>query len=160
MNARHTAKRFSANGHARFTERMPRVAPRNIFKSVAQSFLAVLIALLASSELASAALYSLADPNRYIAPTSLSLFYVASLLGGFVAVRRYKGSPLLCGLLFAAMMLATTLLTALLLPHSLSADRPFPLELGLRGIAVALSVAGAFIGSRQRKKTPRRKKRR
>ena len=160
MNARHIAKRSPVKGHARFSERMPKGAPRNIFKSVAQSFLITLIILLASAMLVSAALYASADPNRYIAPASLSLFYIASLLGGFLAVKRYKGSPLLCGLIFAVMMLAITFLASLFLPHSLSADRPFPLEIGLRGIAVALSLVGAFIGSGQGKKTPHRKKRR
>lgn len=160
MNARHTAKRSPVKGHARFSERIPASAPRNMFKSVAQSFLIVLIVLVVSAVLVSAALYTSADPNRYIAPASLSLFYIASLLGGFLAVKRYKSSPLLCGLLFAAMMLVITLVASLFLPHSLSAYRPFPLEIGLRGIAVALSVAGALIGSGQRKKTPHRKKRR
>lgn len=160
MNARHTAKRFPANGHARFSERIPASAPRNILKSVVQSFLIVLIVLVVSAMIVSAALYTLADPNRYIAPASISLFYIASLLGGFVSVRRYKGSPLLCGLLFAAMMLVGMFIVSLLLPNALSADRPLPLEIGLRGIAAALSVVGALIGSGQRKKTSSKKKRR
>lgn len=159
MNARHTAKRFPANGHARFSERIPSSAPRNILKSVAQSFLIVLIVLVVSAVLVSAALYALADPNRYIAPASLSLFYIASLLGGFVSVKRYKGSPLLCGLLFAAMMLVVMFVVSLILPNTLSADRPFPLEIGLRGITAALSVVGALIGSGQRKRASRKKKR-
>ena len=160
MTARSTAKRFPANGHARFSERIPASTPRNLFKSVAQSFLIVLIILIVSAVLVSATLYALADPNHYIAPASMTLIYIASLLGGFISVKRYKGSPLLCGLLFAAMMLVTTLTVSLLLPNVLISDRPLPLEIGLRGIAAALSIAGALIGSGQRKKTHAKRKRR
>ena len=49
MNARPTAKRFPANGHARFSERIPASTPRNLLKSVAQSFLIVLIILIVSA---------------------------------------------------------------------------------------------------------------
>ena len=160
MNARHTAKRSPVKGHARFSERIPASTPRNLLKSAAQSFLIVLIVLIVSALLVSAALYTLADPNRYIAPASMTLIYIASLLGGFVSVKRYKGSPLLCGLLFAVMMLVATLIVSLVLPNTLSFDRPFPLEIGLRGIAAALSVVGALIGSGQRKKTHVKRKRR
>ena len=160
MNAKYSTKRFSTKGHARFSEKIPASTPRNIFKSVAQSFLIVTIALFISALLVSAVLYTLADPNRYIRPASMSLIYIASLLGGFVSVKRYKGSPLLCGLLFAAMILVAAFIVSLVFPNALSADRPLPLEIGLRGITAALSVAGALIGSSQRKRTSHKKKRR
>lgn len=159
MNARFTKRRLSTNGHARFSERIPASVPRNIFKSTAQSFLIVLVLLLASAVLVAALIYSLADPNRYIAPASMSLLYIFSLLGGFLSAKRHGGSALLCGLLFAAMMLATMMLTSLFFPLSLSADRSLAFEIGLRGIAIALSIAGAMIGTKPKKRKVMKRKR-
>ncbi len=146
------------NGHARLTDRIPKNAPRNLFKNVAISFLLTMGITLLCILLLSAAFYATADPNRYIAPLSMSLLFISSLLGGFLAVKRHNGSALLCGLLFAVMMLALTLSVSLFFDLSLSADRSLPMEFGLRGIAAALSILGAFIGATEKKKKPRKRK--
>ncbi len=155
MNAKPSRK----NGHARFAGKIPKSAAGKLFQNVAKSFLIVTGATLLLTVLLSLALYATADPNRYIAPMSLSILFISSLLGGFVSVKQNKSSALLCGLVYGGMLLVLTLVVSLFFDNSYSSEYSLIMSIGLRGIAVALSILGAFIGSGRKKKPSFKRKR-
>lgn len=108
----------------------------------------------------SAVVYSLADPNRYITPVAFCILYISALLGGFLSAKFNGGSALLCGGLYAVMMLVTMFLVSLFFDGSYSADRSLPLAVGLRGVAAGLSIAGAMIGAHKPRTAKKRKSKR
>ena len=104
-------------------------------------------------------------PGQYkydrIAPPKnpLDLFrYLKELLGGFFSAKFNRGSALLCGLLNGAMLLATIFLVSLCFGGVHSADRSLGLSVGLRGIALLLSVLGAMIATHKRPPKKRKRK--
>ena len=136
---------------------LPKAKTGGILQSTLRGYLTSLAIGVAMTLIFSAAIYSLADPNRYILPVSFCTLYISSLLGGFFSAKFNQGSALLCGLLYAAMLLVSMLLVSLLLNGNYSADRPLGLSVGLRGISLMLSVLGAMIATH---KSPQKKRKR
>ncbi len=155
MDAKYSRK----NGHARSMERSKDSSLKKTMKNTALSFLLMTGLSILATVLIAAAFYTTADPNRFISPAAISVLFASSLLGGFLSAKKNKGSALLCGLIYAGMLLALTFATSLFFDTTLSAEYSIPTSIGLRGIAVALSVLGAFIGIGQKKKKVNKHKR-
>ncbi len=153
------AKLARKNGHARSMDKAKGGSLKKMVKNTAWSFLIITGLSVLATVLIAAAFYATADPNRFIAPAAISILLISSLLGGFLSAKKNKGSALLCGLLYAGMMLVLTLGASLFFDAALSADYSLPMSIGLRGIAAALSVLGAWIGMGQKKKPTHKHKR-
>lgn len=136
---------------------LPKVKAGGILPSTLRGYLVSLAIGAAMTLVLSFAVYSLADPNRYLLPVSFCILYISSLLGGFFSAKFNRGSALLCGLLNAAMLLVTMLLVSLFFGEAYSADRSLGLSIGLRGITVLLSVLGAMVATH--KSSPKKRKR-
>lgn len=157
MNSRATKKPGRASDNKRLTGAIKSTAPRGLLSSSLRGFAVAVLCGIALLFVAALAVYSFADPNRYITPTALSVLFISSLLGGFAAAKINRGSALLCGLITASFFLAALFLLSLFMDTSLSAGYNLALSLGLRGIAIGTSVLGAYIGvSNKKKKTKRR----
>ena len=140
-----------------FGSSLPKAKTGGILHSTLRGYLVSLAIGVAMTLIFSAVVYSLADPNRYITPVSFCILYISSLLGGFFSAKFNRGSALLCGLLYAAMLVASMLFVSFLLNGNYSADRSLGLSVGLRGIAAMLSVLGAMIATH--KSPPQKRKR-
>ena len=141
-----------------FGSSLPKAKAGGIFPSTLRGYLVSLAILAAMTLVFSFVVYSLADPNRYILPVSFCILYISSLLGGFFSAKFNRGSALLCGLLNGAMLLATIFLVSLCFGGVHSADRSLGLSVGLRGIALLLSVLGAMIATHKRPPKKRKRK--
>ncbi len=139
-----------------FGASLPRSKPNGILHSSFRGYLFSLGIGALLTIVLSALVYSLSDPNRYITPVSFCILYISALLSGFLSSRFNRGSALLCGTLSSLMLLITMFLISLFFGGSFSADYSISLAVGLRGIAVALSIVGAMIGSH---KSPTKRKR-
>lgn len=157
MKSKHSKKTGRARSKQSLTEGIKSKAPRGVLSSSLRGLSVALLVGFCLLMVASVAIYSLADPNRYVSSASLSVLLISALFGGFAATRINGGSALLCGLLTAALLLAVTFLLSLPLSTSLSADRPISLSVGLRGIAIGASVLGALIGAKEKKKKKKRR---
>lgn len=157
MKSNHSKKSGHASGKQTLTGHIKSQAPRGVLSSSLRGLSVALLLGFCLLLVASVAIYSTADPNRYVSPASLTVLLISALFGGFSATRFNRGSALLCGLLCAAMLLAVLFLLSLLMSPTLSADRPLAASIGVRGIAVGVSVLGAFIGAKEKKKKKTRR---
>lgn len=155
MNSKLIKKQTKHNG---FSSKIPPAAPRNVLSSslrgLAVAFIGSLILLFAVSAL----IYAQADPNRFVSPAALLIFYVGALVGGFFSAKRNRTSALLCGLLTGFLWVGVLFIFSLFMNHSLATDRSPALSIGLRGIAIAVSVLGAYAGVNTKKKTKSKKR--
>ena len=133
-------------------------APRGILPSSLRGLAAALICCAALMFVASAIVYSTADPNRYVTPASLTVLYISCFCGGLVAAKCNRGAALVCGTLVSVMLLTLLFVASFLLDPSLSAEHSLPLAIGLRGIAIALSILGALVGGGEKKKKKQNRK--
>ena len=140
-----------------FGSSLPKTKPSSIFRSTLRGYLYSLGIGAVMTLILSFLVYSLADPNRYILPVSFCILYISALFGGFLSAKINRGSALLCGLLNGVMLIVTMLLISFLLSGTYSADYTPGLAVGLRGIAILLSVLGAMIGTHKTSKKPKRK---
>ncbi len=141
-----------------FGSSLPKTKTSGIFRSTLRGYLFSLAIGAVMTLVLSVAVYSLADPGRYITPVSFCILYISSLFGGFLSVKFNRGSALLCGLLSAAMWLVTMLLLSLFFSGAYSADRSLGLSVGLRGVLALLSVLGAMIGTYKGTQKKRKRK--
>ena len=153
MKTQTSKKHGQAHKKARLTDGLRSTAPLGLLPSCLRGVAATLICCVVLLFAASAIVYSLNDPNRYVIPAALTILYVSCFLGGLVSAKCNKGGALVCGLAVAGMVLLPMLAISPLLDPSLSSEHSLPLAVGLRGIAVVFSVLGAFAGSGERKKT-------
>lgn len=88
------------------------------------------------------------DPEGVVLPVAGFLCYPAAMLGGFMSCKIYKGSPVLCGVIFGLMMLLLSIILYPILPstggHGMSALSFF----GLRGLLVLCCAAGSLLGAK------------
>ena len=155
MNSKVAKKRTMGN-RTRFSDSFPKTRKIGILGNTLRGFAISLIIGIILTLVVSAIVFSAKDPNRYVTPAAFTVLYVCSLLGGFVSSRLNGGSPLLCGLLYSAMLLVLLLLGSLLFGGELSSDYSIQLAIGLRALVVVAALIGAFIGVY---KKPARKKR-
>ena len=146
MNSRVAKKRTTGN-HTRFSDSFPKTKNLGIFGNTLRGFTISLIIGIAMTLVMSAIVFSAKDPNKYITPAAFTVLYVCSLLGGFISSRLNKGSALLCGLLYSAMLLVLLLMASLLFGGELSSDRSVQMAIGLRALVVASALTGSFIGT-------------
>ena len=97
------------------------------------------------------------DPNALITPLACGVSAVCALLCGFLTRHRARLSPLLCGAIAGAVLVALFWLMGALFP----ADRAWPAALawGLRGGMLVFSLLGASLGANLPKKKRRPKRR-
>ena len=150
------SKTLKNQGHARqksrLTDGIRSPVSLGLLPSCLRGLAAALICCTALLLIASGIVYSLDDPNRYVIPASLTVLYLSCFFGGFVSTRYNRGGALVCGLLVSVTLLILLLAASLLLPPSLSAEHKLPLSLGLRGLAIAFSIAGSLMSTGQKKK--------
>ena len=137
------------------SDSLPKTAQRGILHAVARGYLVSLLIGLGMTLLCSAVLYSLSDPTRFITPAAFCVLYISALLGGFLSAKYNHSSALLCGSLYAMLMIGSMTLVSLLFGGDHSADYQMTLAIGLRAIAVLLAIVGAMIGTHQK---PRKRK--
>ena len=157
MKSYHSKKSGRTSGTKTLTGHIKSKAPRGVLSSSLRGLAVALLIGLILLLIASVAIYSTADPNRYVSPASLSVLLISALFGGFFATRINRGSALLCGVLCAAMLLSVLFVLSLLMSPTLSADRSIAADVGIRGMAVGVSVLGAFIGAKEKKKKKTRR---
>ena len=157
MNSRLSKRKGHASSSARLTGNIKSAAPRGIIACSLRGLAVAMLCCTVLLFLVSVAIYSTSDPNRFVTPAALSVLYISALLGGFTAAKLNRGSALLCGTLTALFFLVVLFLPSFLMDASLSAERSIPLALGLRGIAVGISILGAYIGVSNKKKKPKRR---
>ena len=109
---------------------------------------------LIASLVATAAALASPDPNALIAPLSCAITAICSLVGGFVTRRRTRHSPLLCGAIAGAMLVALFGLLGAILPTTHA--WPASVAWGLRGGMLAFALLGASLGSNLPKKCRRK----
>jgi len=133
-------------------------APRGILSSSLRGLAASLIFGILLLIATSAIVYATDDPTRFVLPTALTVLYISSFLGGLVSARSNRGSALLCGGLTSLMLLSLLFAASLCVSPALSADFGLPMSFGLRGIAMAASLVGAFLGVGEKKSKKRKNK--
>lgn len=127
-------------------------------RATGRGLLASLISLLLLCTAGAAAAFSSADPDALVAPISLGVMFLSSLIGGLVTFRSQRHAPLLCGLLCGLCLVLASGFLGLFLPDSLRGGWPAALRWGLRGGMLGFSVLGAVIGSYAPKKKRRKKR--
>ena len=157
MNSRLSKRKGRTSTRAGLTDTIKSTGPRGILACSLRGLAVALLCCVALLFMISAAVYSTADPNRFVMPAAFSALYISALLGGFTSARLNRGSVLLCGLLTALLLLGVLFVLSLLMNASLSAERGLASALGLRGIAVGISILGACIGVSNKKKKPKRR---
>ncbi|MBE6586181.1 MAG: TIGR04086 family membrane protein [Ruminococcaceae bacterium] len=95
------------------------------------------------------------DPDRLTLPLALGALSLTSLMGGFIAARRGRTNPLLCGALLGLLLLLLLVCGSMIMGNetavSLSTNLPAAAMWGLRGCVPLLSWLGAKLGSPKRK---------
>lgn len=152
MNSKTSKKQGRAQNRNRLTGAIKSAAPRGILPSSLRGLAAALICCAVLMLIVSAIVYSTADPNRYVTPAALTVLYISCFCGGLISAKLNRGAALVCGTLVSVMLLILLFGASLLLDPTLSAEHSLPLAIGLRGIAIAISILGAFIGAGERKK--------
>lgn len=104
-------------------------------------------------------LFKTSDPLKFIVPSALSILYISTMLGGYIASRINKRSPIICGLLSSLFVLLFSLLVSLFVPVSHSSGYDIFSAIGLRLAVIVSSVVGAFIGTNYNKSKNTKKKR-
>lgn len=154
MNIKRVKNQKTSN---RFTRDIPKAKSYGVLPSSLRGlgvcFLSAIILLFAVS----AFVYSLPDPNRYIAPAALIVLYVSAMIGGCAAVKINGGSALLCGLATGGMFAASLFALSLFMNDALSVDRGVALSVGLRAVIVATAVLGAYAGVQNKRKKPKKR---
>ena len=105
------------------------------------------------------------DPNALTLYIGLAILYISSIIGGVVSsikLRKNRGIALLaggiCGFVFA-ILLGIISVAVSFIPYDLSHGIKLLPSLLLRFASIPLSVLGAYMGSRKRFPSKRRKKR-
>jgi hypothetical protein len=98
------------------------------------------------------------DPNALLAPLACGVSAVCALACGFLTRHRARLSPLLCGVLSGALLVALFWLMGALFPsdHAWAS----PIAWGLRGGMLVFSLLGASLGANLPKKKRRPTRRR
>ena len=128
-----------------------------LLKSSALGFAAAMICAAISLLIGGAICYCAPDPNKYIIPVGIVAIYLSAAIGGFVACRLQGGDALLCGGVCGALLMLTFLFFTLFFENDGKDAFSTGISLILRAMVIAVSILGAFIGSRQ-KRTPRRRR--
>ena len=157
MNFRQNKKRGSERKSERFTDPIKSPEPKSLFLNSVRGALVSLAACIILLLLSSVAVYSTADPNRYVAPTAVCVLLISALFGGFAAARMNGRSALLCGSATALIFLTILFLLSFTVSGSFSLGYSASLAFGIRGIAIGISILGAFIGSKPKKQKHKRR---
>lgn len=152
------SKTLKRTDHRGLTGSIKASAPRGILSSSLRGLAAALVLGLVLLIAISAIVYSTDDPTRFVMPAALTVLYISSFFGGLIAAKINRGSALLCGGLTSLMLLSLLFVASLCVSPSLSADFGIPMSLGLRGIAMAVSLIGAFLGAGEKKSKKRKNK--
>ena len=152
------SKTLKRTDHRGLTGSIKASAPRGILSSSLRGLAAALVLGLVLLIAISAIVYSTDDPTRFVMPAALTVLYICSFFGGLIAAKINRGSALLCGGLTSLMLLSLLFVASLCVSPSLSADFGIPMSLGLRGIAMAVSLIGAFLGAGEKKSKKRKNK--
>ncbi len=111
------------------------------------------------SALAAAAACLSTDPNALIAPLSLGVLGLSSLLGGYVSYRCARTSAALCGFATGAVLVVLFFLLSYLVPRATNTAWPAAVRWGLRGGVLLFSLLGSTLASyTPRRRSPRRRK--
>lgn len=141
-----------SNPRSRLTGDIQSPPSYGLLSSILRGLLASLIGCLALLLLTSFVVYTTADPNRYVIPASLTVLYTGCFLGGLVCSVSYKKAPLICGLAVSALFLLLLFCLSFFISPTLSAEHSLPLSIGLRGIAILISVLGALLGAKKKRR--------
>ena len=138
---------------------LPKVKERGFLRcSVIGAISSIGIALILGV-IASLILFKTKDPLKLIVPSALSVLYISTLLGGYIASRINKCSAMLTGLLSSLFVLLFLLFISLFIPASHSSGYGILSSISLRLALVVSSLVGAFIGISNKKSAKKRKKR-
>ena len=152
------SKTLKRTDHRGLTGSIKASAPQSILSSSLRGLAAALVLGLVLLIAISAIVYSTDDPTRFVMPAALTVLYISSFFGGLIAAKINRGSALLCGGLTSLMLLSLLFVASLCVSPSLSADFGIPMSLGLRGIAMAVSLIGARLGAGEKKSKKRKNK--
>lgn len=120
------------------------------------SFAAAIIML---SILAAFAL-SRPDPEGFLLPIASFLCFPSAILGGFMSCRLYRGSPVLCGVIFALMNIVISMVLYPILPSTNEGSTSALSFFALRGLLILCCAVGSFLGARSLAASGKRRRRR
>ena len=100
------------------------------------------------------------DPEGFLLPIASFLCYPCAILGGFLSCKLYRGSPVLCGVIFALMNLLLSVILYPILPSTGASQITAPWFFALRGLLIVCCAVGSFLGTRALSTGKRRRRRR
>ncbi len=100
------------------------------------------------------------DPEGFLLPIASFLCYPCAMLGGFISCKIYRGSPVLCGVIFALMNLLLSIILYPILPSTGASQITALSFFALRGLLVLCCGVGSFLGTRALSTGKRRRRRR
>ncbi len=108
------------------------------------------------------AVYALSrpDPEGFLLPIASFLCFPSAIFGGFMSCKLYRGSPVLCGVIFALMNIVVSMALYPILP---STDAGSTSALGffaLRGLLILCCAVGSFLGTKSFAGSGKRRRRR
>lgn len=159
----HSAKKRNTRGRTwntrRATGERQADGSAQLSGKVLKSFLFTLALGIGLLLLASLAVYFLPNPSPVIRPLGIAIAALTALGGGFLSGRIHGQNPTLCGLCNGTLLLALLLLLSLFF-RSLTAGYSLWLAAALHTMIPLLSILGAILGTHQKPKPKKHKRRR
>ena len=87
---------------------------------------------------------SFEDPEALTSYFAVAALYISAIAAGAVAALKQRENPLACGLFSGAVIMIFLWAASFLFPRDYSANIPAFYALGMRGLTVAASLAGAY----------------
>ena len=107
---------------------------------------------------ASAVAYGLPDPAPLIAPLGIAALMPSMFTCGFIAAKKVKEAPMLCGIVSGGVMTLVTIIAGVIFKGLPTSNYAFWQSACLHGASILFSILGAFAGNVKRKQ--KRKKHR
>ncbi len=100
------------------------------------------------------------DPEGFLLPIASFLCYPSAIFGGFMSCKLYRGSPVLCGVIFALMNIVVSMVLYPLLPSTDAGSLSTFWFFALRGLLVLCCAVGSFLGAKSLAVSGKRRRRR
>ena len=100
------------------------------------------------------------DPEGFLLPIASFLCYPCAMLGGFLSCKLYRGSPVLCAVIFALMNLLLSIILYPILPSTNESPISALSFFALRGLLVLCCAVGSVLGVKAFAPNSRKRRRR
>lgn len=100
------------------------------------------------------------DPEGFLLPIASFVCYPCAILGGFISCKVYRGSPVLCAVIFALMNILISIILYPILPSTNESQLSALPFFALRGLLVLCCAVGSLLGAKAFTSTGKRHRRR